>query len=222
MTFINYILTAIDRPVYYFGMARIRNEERYTEQKNRLLEIGVDLLIRNSFHSVGINQVLQEAQIPRGSFYHYFESKDGFALETLHLYHQQQLDFCRSFLFDNCQRPLSPVDSYHRLKAFYTEIIGRLEKIEYTQGCLMSNLSMEIADNKELFREHLRDCWNELCELIGEFVHSVDMKALNLNHLSELEASNFLMNAWSGALLRMKVEKSPEPLKLFLRAVFRE
>ena len=63
-------------------MARIRNEAAYETAKTRLLDVGMTLIRENSFDGIGINDVLRESGVPKGSFYHYFDTKEDFGLEV--------------------------------------------------------------------------------------------------------------------------------------------
>ena len=55
-------------------MARIRNEEAYHDTRSKLLNVGMNLIRAGSYESVGINDVLRASGVPKGSFYHYFQS----------------------------------------------------------------------------------------------------------------------------------------------------
>ncbi|MBD3277050.1 MAG: TetR family transcriptional regulator, partial [Candidatus Aegiribacteria sp.] len=48
--------------------------------KRHLVETGVSIMRMNGFRSTGLSQVLKEAAVPKGSFYHYFDSKEEFGL----------------------------------------------------------------------------------------------------------------------------------------------
>jgi TetR/AcrR family transcriptional repressor of nem operon len=54
--------------------------------KDRLIAVGLPLLLRYGYRGLSIQAVLDETQLPKGSFYHFFESKETFALEVLDAY----------------------------------------------------------------------------------------------------------------------------------------
>ncbi|MBL4572869.1 MAG: TetR/AcrR family transcriptional regulator, partial [Gammaproteobacteria bacterium] len=64
-------------------MARTRDEQKFNQCRSSLITVGQELLITSSFNSVGLNDILKHAGIPKGSFYHYFESKEDFALQVV-------------------------------------------------------------------------------------------------------------------------------------------
>ena len=44
----------------------------YKHDKEDILAVGYDVLRKNGYHNVGINQILKEAGVPKGSFYNFF------------------------------------------------------------------------------------------------------------------------------------------------------
>ena len=63
-------------------MARTRNEKHYNDAREKLLMVGLNLFRMHSYFGVGISDLLREADIPKGSFYHYFSSKEEFGVEV--------------------------------------------------------------------------------------------------------------------------------------------
>ena len=54
--------------------------------KQRLLDAGIEMLLRRGYNDLGIESVLSATRIPRGSFYHHFGSKEDFALAAVDAY----------------------------------------------------------------------------------------------------------------------------------------
>jgi TetR/AcrR family transcriptional repressor of nem operon len=49
------------------------------ETRERLVRRGTELLCEYSFDATGIEVLLRDVGVPKGSFYHYFSSKQAFA-----------------------------------------------------------------------------------------------------------------------------------------------
>ncbi|ERP99945.1 Transcriptional regulator AcuR [Labrenzia sp. THAF35] len=197
-------------------MARIRNEAAYESAKTRLLDVGMTLIRENSFDGIGINDVLRESGVPKGSFYHYFDTKEDFGLEVARHYHRDQLAFAKACLSD---RKRSPVE---RLEAFFSGAREGMKDRGYAQGCLMCNLSTELADQKPVFQAELDRHWQALTGELEICLRETDLSRIGLSHLSPAQAADWLMNSWSGALTRMKASRSDEPLALFMRTIFKK
>ena len=54
--------------------------------RENLLNQGVGLLMQQGYHGTGLKEILDAVQIPKGSFYNYFGSKENFAAEIIEHY----------------------------------------------------------------------------------------------------------------------------------------
>jgi TetR/AcrR family transcriptional repressor of nem operon len=52
-------------------------------KRKKLLDQGVRLLMSQGYHATGVNEIVKSVQIPKGSFYSYFDSKEAFAAEAI-------------------------------------------------------------------------------------------------------------------------------------------
>ncbi len=197
-------------------MGRPRNEDAYVNAKTLLLEVGTDLIRSGSYKGVGVNDVLREAGVPKGSFYHYFDSKKDFGLAIAEHYHADQLQTAKQ-LFGN-----DAIPALDQLKAFFQSAMTYFESRDYMQGCLMCNLSTEIADEDADFQALLNKHWESLSLEIAGCIAECDKSKIGLAHLSDNEAADWLLNSWSGALTRMKAVRTAAPLELFLKSTFNE
>jgi len=197
-------------------MARTRNIKNYDNAKSRLLAIGVELIRSDSFSAIGINDVLKKSEIPRGSFYHYFENKQAFGLEVAQFYHAQQMSDAQNILRNESITPLQ------RLKKFFRQARKAFSKRSFADGCLMCNLSTELADTNATFQTVLKTQWNELAAEIALCVAQMDKADIGMAHLTDKEVADWLLNAWGGALARMKAEGNDTPLQLFEKSIFKK
>ncbi|WFE89086.1 TetR family transcriptional regulator C-terminal domain-containing protein [Roseibium porphyridii] len=196
-------------------MARTRNEAAYETARSKLLDTGLDLIRENSFASVGINDVLKACGVPKGSFYHYFDTKEAFGIAVARHYNAQEVATAQSILSDVSIPPLK------RLKSFFEGARQGMKDRAFAQGCLMCNLSTELADEKPEFQAELDTHWQAMVRELTACLKEMDTSDIGLGHLSAHEAADWLMNSWSGALTRMKACRDDEPLALFMRTIFK-
>ena len=62
------------------------------ETKERIVRATAELFHRKGYHAVGLNEILDEAESPEGSFDHFFDSKEDVAKETIHCFGCRKLD----------------------------------------------------------------------------------------------------------------------------------
>lgn len=195
-------------------MARTRDQEKYNQSREQLLVVGQELFINSSFNCVGLNDILKKAGIPKGSFYHYFESKEDFGLQVIEMYAMQNHEELKAITSDSALTP------YEQLKKFFETNIAHYDDIDYCQGCLMANLSQELADVNEKLRCKINELTKMTVDQVAECLEKMENNDLNLNHLEPREAAQVLMNSWLGAIMKMKLEKSRESLNAFMKFFF--
>ncbi|HVS10069.1 MAG TPA: TetR/AcrR family transcriptional regulator, partial [Planctomycetota bacterium] len=114
-----------------------------TQQK--LLETGMEMLLRQGYNDLGIAALLERTRIPKGSFYHHFSSKEDFALQVIDLYLKEVhrgLDQC---LGDKGVPPLQ------RVRGFFEGTVEKYRGEGYL-GCLLGGLGQELSGVSETFR----------------------------------------------------------------------
>src|SRR5262245_45752098 len=182
--------------------------------RDRILDAGLRVMFRKGYIGSGVRDIVAEASVPQGSFTNHFRSKEEFAREVLDRYFEHTKGLVREALDD---RSLSPRDRLRR----YTDIVTeRLEADGFARGCLIGDLSLEAPGHSELLRERLADIYDEwrepfaACIAEGQSAGEID-SAFEPEELAE-----FLLASWEGAMLRMKVERTPAALERFKSIAF--
>ena len=73
-------------------------KEKASIKKQQIIDTAIRLFDRNSFHGVGINQIITEADVAKATFYNYFNSKEDLVVEVLENYRELTLDNLRKHL----------------------------------------------------------------------------------------------------------------------------
>ena len=106
----------------------------YRERRDALVRAGVVALTEKGFSATGIEEILQQLGVPKGSFYHYFESKEAYGSELIGsyaTYFAEQLD---AVFLDESRTPLD------RMRDFTIGADAGMARFGYTRGCLIGNL----------------------------------------------------------------------------------
>lgn len=175
----------------------------------KLLDQGVYLLMNQGYHATGINEIVNAVQVPKGSFYSYFDSKESFAAQAISHYIEPFIERLTGHLQH------TQVDSLTALKNYYAELIVEVENNGYKGGCLLGNLMGEIGNTSELCNQALKSAVERYKLLqYKALVQAQKEGAVRTDRSAEIMA-NLLVNNWQGALLRMKIEQSVQPLQEF-------
>lgn len=182
--------------------------------RDRLLQIGLRRIHASGYAPTGVKEVLDDAGVPKGSFYHYFPSKEAFAVEVLKLYVEGENQRAERILRNGKAAPLK------RLRQHFEELIKVYGASARVSGCMMGNLSLEVADHSDSIQSLLRSSfanWQASIAVVLE--EAIERGDLPKSTKPEKLAA-FLLNSYEGALLRSKADRSNAPLENFLDFAF--
>jgi TetR/AcrR family transcriptional repressor of nem operon len=182
--------------------------------KAALLEAGKRLFLEKGYNNAGIEAILHEAGVPKGSFYYYFENKEDFGLQVLNRFSE-----CYNANIDQCLGDAS-VSPLERLRRYFESICERLESQQCRNGCLVGNLSQEMADQSEVFRARLEEIFEAWVDRYAACLEEARKSGEIPAHLDVHELAEFWLNSWQGAVLRAKTMRSTVPLRTFLNMMF--
>ncbi|MDI1293427.1 MAG: TetR family transcriptional regulator C-terminal domain-containing protein [Methylobacter sp.] len=175
--------------------------------RENLLNQGVTLLMEQGYHGTGLKEILDAVQIPKGSFYNYFGSKENFGAEVIQHYIEPFIQQLTGHLQQ------SENDALGALQRYFNEGIVELEKANFKGGCLLGNLMGEIGDTSDLCQKSLQSAVNRYRNVLQSGLAKAQQQGTVRTDKSAEEMADLLVNTWQGALLRMKIEKSSAPLK---------
>ncbi len=185
-----------------------------SDTRSALIRIGLRVLSERGWDATGIAAVLDEAGIPKGSFYHYFASKDEFGLAVIDAYatyFEQRL----AHTFADAALP-----ARERIARFIDTGRAGLKKYAYKRGCIVGNLAQELSGSNEAFRARLEAVvrrWESVLAAClkdgiaaGELAPTLDAAA----------TARFFWIGWEGAVLRAKLARSVAPVNIFAAGFF--
>jgi TetR/AcrR family transcriptional regulator, transcriptional repressor for nem operon len=184
------------------------------ETKTALLQVGMDLMLEKGYTNTGIQEVLNTLGVPKGSFYHYFDSKENYAVEIIHHFDEDYSANLLRILRNPKQRPLE------RLKTYCETGKAMLVAQECRKGCLIGNLSQEMSDQSEVLRKELSKVMNKWRELFAECIHEGQRAGEIKDNRKANEIAELFACGWGGAVMRAKTVKDPQPLDVFMKIMF--
>src|SRR5258708_17432886 len=184
------------------------------ETKQLLLEAGTAYIIEHGYHHSGLTEILAAAQVPKGSFYYYFPSKEAFGLQILTHFAENNLAVLQRFVDDEAVSPLE------RLRRYFEYNVEYLAARGFRQGCLIGNLGQEMADLSEVMRVHIDAIMDQWASRISMGLQKAQQQGQIPSAFDCQELGTFCLNSWQGAMLRMKVTKDVLPLRAFIHEVF--
>ncbi len=180
--------------------------------KERILEAAEELMWEKSFHSVGLNEILRAVEVPKGSFYHYFESKEHFGVELLKHY-IKDATVIKSETLTNRDVVSDPIE---RLLVFLEGSIDRFLENGGKCPCLVLKLASEVTSFSEPMREVLAEGMETWLGIVGSVFDEAKTLGKLPSHLDSKNMAALMRDLWAGAIQRSTIAKSAEPMQTAL------
>lgn len=179
---------------------------RHTDTRQHILCTGKQIIAAKGFSSVGLAELLQASEVPKGSFYHYFKSKERFGQALLEDYFTDYLAGLDTLM----QTPgLSGRD---RLLRYFEQWRTTQADDCDEQKCLVVKLSAEVSDLSEAMRLTLRDGTERVIARLAQCVADA-VEDGSLAAVEPLSTARTLYSLWLGANLLAKLHRNAKPLE---------
>ncbi len=175
--------------------------------KTHLLTTGYQLIAQKGFTAVGIKQILDTAGVPKGSFYHYFASKEAFGEAIINHYftrYKTRLDLIDEQEI-NAQQKI-----YNYFQSWYdTQQTGCDH-----EKCLVVKLSAEVADMSEPMRKVLDAGYQQTIDWLASQIKAgwADHSIPRVDNIAAESVAKRWYFAWLGASLIAKISQTNTPL----------
>lgn len=177
--------------------------------RQNLLAAGHDLFWRNGYSATGVRDIVAAAGASPGSFTNHFASKEEFAGEVLERYFAYVCGLVETALADDGLPPAA------RLRRYLDIITTRLEAGDWARGCMIGNFSLETSPTSEPLRRRLGDIFVRWRKPFAACIAEGQARGEITTAFSADDLADVLLASWQGAMLAMKVERSPAPLERF-------
>lgn len=168
---------------------------------------GVVLFMNQGYHGTGLQEILDAVNVPKGSFYNYFSSKEEFGAAVI----QHYIEPFISRLSLHLQQ--SGSDALEAIRHYFDELIVELEENQFKGGCLLGSLMGEIGSTSDVCQQSLQSAIARYRDLLQSGLAQAQQQGSVRTDKTSEEMADLLINTWQGALLRMQIEKSSAPVK---------
>jgi TetR/AcrR family transcriptional repressor of nem operon len=176
--------------------------------RDKIVRAGLDQFHRAGFNGSSVEDITDLAEVPKGSFYNHFKSKEDLALAVIDRYTEKGPP--QEMLADTAIPPLK------RLKAYFAALAQEFMDSGYDRGCLLGNFSSELADHSEAVRRRLESAFEDWSKSIAGVIKEAQKAGEVDSKLKSEQLAGVLVSAWEGTLLRARVTGESAPLKEFM------
>lgn len=184
--------------------------------KERILQTSVKLLHRQGFHNTSVDQIISEAMVSKGNFFHHFKNKEELGYAVIESIRSEFAKDLAGILSNRSQAPL---------KRLFTELERVLsDEGKLRRGCPLGKLALELSDIHEGFRKKISEIFEmwtgavervfEEAKLLGDLKQDVNCHSLALFWVANSQGAMLLAKSHADpAALRSQIEHLSAYLK---------
>jgi TetR/AcrR family transcriptional repressor of nem operon len=183
--------------------------------RDRVIEAALSLMLAKGYPATTVDEICAEADVSKGSFYHFFSSKEELGLAALDAYSQKGFQALQAGSY------VSLEDPRERLFGFLEHAQAIAEDV-WGNGCLLGNMAVELADTNETMRKRISQIFEKLAGRLAE-MFAVVVEDDRDDSPGALELAEFFLSALEGSIVLAKAHddwaRVPAALENFRRYV---
>lgn len=174
-----------------------------------MLVTAQSIMSAQGFSGVGLSTILQAAGVPKGSFYHYFDSKEAFGQSLLERYFENYLA-----AMDGIFAPTGD-ETQDNGAARLQRYLARWQDTQTAEDahskCLVVKLAAEVADLSEAMRQVLNAGTARLVARLADVIDQGQADGTIRAHTPSHTLAAQIYQIWLGASLMAKITKDADP-----------
>jgi TetR/AcrR family transcriptional repressor of nem operon len=186
-----------------------------TDTRDNILAAGQRMMAAKGFTAVGLNEILTSSGVPKGSFYHYFSSKEAYGEALLHSYFDE-------YLADIDRTLAQPKQTMaQRLMNYFASWRDTQSFLDCQGKCLAVKLGAEVADMSEPMRLAMKQGTSGIVDRLAKAIEAgVAEGSLSIDESAE-ETAQSLYQLWMGASVMVKIARHGDPFETALKTTRR-
>jgi len=168
-------------------------------KKLDIIKVGYSLLDKKGYNGTGISEIINEAGIPKGSFYHYFKNKEEFVLNVIEYYSKRVTDDIKLKLSD---KKINPIDRILNLYKYYINCIEN--NIDFPYSNFACKLSEEVSHMSMPIMQASNNVFIAIRNAHTNCIKEAKELSLISNNINDDKLAELIIYAWEGANIRTK------------------
>lgn len=181
------------------------------ETREALIAAGLRLLTTQGYAATGLQQIVAEAGVPKGSFYNYFASKEAYCAAVLDRY--------MDALLPRLETPSGPTDPVGTIRAFHEGLIRVLDLKPGALSCMLGSLATEVDESSAALRDAIANGIERWVSAYEVLFAGAQAKGQVRTDIPARQLAEIFWNQWQGALAQMRARRSTESLKQSLEGM---
>jgi TetR/AcrR family transcriptional repressor of nem operon len=186
--------------------------------RDQLVESAVEVFHARGFNGCSVQDIVEAAGVPKGSFYNHFKSKEALGVEVVRAYTRLVAAYVAEAgageIFSGDRTPLE------RIRAYFEAVIEQNVSCGVRKGCLLGNFATELAPHSTEIANAVTDALDNWSVAIARALAQAQ-EAGELPQDADVEAlGRYLVDGYEGAAARAKLIGDRAPMDEFIRTTF--
>ena len=187
---------------------------RTSDARDKILSAAQTLIEQRGYTALGVAEICAAAGVPKGSFYHFFESKQALAVTVINEHWTEQRRQWTELL--SSDRP-----PLQRLRDLFeaTETVQRRGQQDngVVVGCLFGNLALELRNQADDIKHRLQEIFDAQIDLIQKVVAEAHERGDTAATVDTRDAARSIVAQLEGQVLFAKLLNDPGQLEAMWR-----
>ena len=165
--------------------------------RSKIFNVAHDMLWQDGYKEASVNNMVAEAGVSKGAFFHYFPTKQNLADQVMESYVSEQV-------FKSIDTHLNESNTVKDgLLSWLLDVFQNFEKAEFCGGCMIGNFALEMSDHDDHMRERLKKMFLDWENRITNHLKGEQDKLL----MRPRQLARLILSGLQGAILTSKVHK---------------
>jgi TetR/AcrR family transcriptional repressor of nem operon len=179
---------------------------RTSTAQDRLVRAAHELLGDRGYSSVGVAEICRRAEVQKGSFYHFYASKQALTIAVINAHWVEQRQIWQALLS-------GPPPALSRLeRLLLAQVEGQRESRALTgrvSGCLLANLALELANQEQAVTTRLAEVFGEQIDLVLDTLEQAVAEGSVPQEIATRETAQAIVAQLEGMVLFAKLSNDP-------------
>lgn len=187
------------------------------QTRENIVQASMQLFHSKGYDAVGVNEICQAAGVAKGSFYHFFPTKNDVALAVVESWWLMDQQLRQSWI-----KEFDPLTRLRMILTFRCDISRQIQqKSGFVLGCPFGRLVIELGNKSEALRQKVAEVFDEnLIWLRNSFSEAVESGQLDQDYDID-GGANMMLNTIQGIGVIGKVYNDVDRMEAIVETTFK-
>jgi TetR/AcrR family transcriptional repressor of nem operon len=186
--------------------------------RDQLIHSALEVFHTRGFNGCSVQDIVDRAGVPKGSFYNHFDSKEALGVEVVRAYTALVGAYvAEAGVAEILSGPGTPLE---RIRAYFEAVIEQNVSCGVRKGCLLGNFATELAPHSAEIATAVADALDHWSAAVAQALAQAQ-EAGQVSKDADVSAlAHHLVDGYEGAAARAKLIGDRTPMDEFIRTTF--